>query len=172
MRRQPAPPPPPAHNDPHTDPDNDPDDQPDAYIAGQHADTIRIAILPTASTASSATIGDLHRRDHHPRGRPVGHSPMRAAGSTTSTTTTGTTTAGGNSVITACDYDNWSLVSDIPNHSDLSVQTYPNVHRDYDDAPLSHITSARLRGHRPALHRVHLEHRLRHLDRRRVSPTS
>jgi hypothetical protein len=52
-------------------------------------------------------------------------------------------TAGGNSVITACDYDNWSLVSDIPNHSDLSVQTYPNVHRDYNDIPLSQIQSAR-----------------------------
>jgi hypothetical protein len=57
--------------------------------------------------------------------------------------------AGGNSVITACDYDNWSLVSDIPNHSDLSVQTYPNVHRDYNDAPLSSITSARFAGTGP-----------------------
>ncbi|MGH8824577.1 MAG: GH12 family glycosyl hydrolase domain-containing protein [Jiangellaceae bacterium] len=52
-------------------------------------------------------------------------------------------TAGGNSVITACDYNSWSLVSDIPDHSDLSVQTYPNVHRDYNDIPLSQITSAR-----------------------------
>lgn len=52
-------------------------------------------------------------------------------------------TAGGNSVITACDYDNWYVVSDIPNHGDNSVQTYPNVHRDYQDRALSTITSAR-----------------------------
>jgi hypothetical protein len=51
-------------------------------------------------------------------------------------------TAGGNSVITACDYDNWNAVSDVPDHSDLSVQTYLNVHRDYDDEPLANIISA------------------------------
>lgn len=51
--------------------------------------------------------------------------------------------AGGNTVITACGYNNWYLVSDTPNHSDMSVQTYPNVHRDYNDAPLTRITSAR-----------------------------
>ena len=52
-------------------------------------------------------------------------------------------TAGGNSVITACDYDDWYLISDTPDHADLSVQTYPNVHRDYNDIALSSITSAR-----------------------------
>ncbi len=51
--------------------------------------------------------------------------------------------AGGNTVITACNYDNWYLVSDTPNHSDMSVQTYPNVHRDYNNVPLTGITSAR-----------------------------
>lgn len=51
--------------------------------------------------------------------------------------------AGGNTVITACDYNNWYLISDTPNHSDMSVQTYPNVHRDYNNVPLSRITSAR-----------------------------
>jgi Glycosyl hydrolase family 12 len=51
--------------------------------------------------------------------------------------------AGGNTVITACDYDNWYLISDTPNHSDMSVQTYPNVHRDYNHVPLTRITSAR-----------------------------
>jgi hypothetical protein len=51
--------------------------------------------------------------------------------------------AGGNTVITACDYNNWYLVSDTPNHSDMSVQTYPNVHRDYNNVPLTRITSAR-----------------------------
>jgi hypothetical protein len=52
-------------------------------------------------------------------------------------------TAGGTSTIYACNYDNWFLVSDTPDHSDMSVQTYPNVHRDYNDAPLTGITSAR-----------------------------
>ena len=51
--------------------------------------------------------------------------------------------AGGNTVITACDYDNWYLISDTPNHSDMSVQTYPNVHRDYNNVPVTKITSAR-----------------------------
>ena len=51
--------------------------------------------------------------------------------------------AGGNTVITACDYDNWYLISDTPNHSDMSVQTYPNAHRDYNNRALSTITSAR-----------------------------
>lgn len=51
--------------------------------------------------------------------------------------------AGGSTTITACSYDNWFLVSDTPDHSDMSVQTYPNVHRDYNDASLSTIQSAR-----------------------------
>jgi hypothetical protein len=51
--------------------------------------------------------------------------------------------AGGNTIITACDYDNWYLISDTPNHSDMSVQTYPNAHRDYNNRALSTITSAR-----------------------------
>jgi len=57
--------------------------------------------------------------------------------------------AGGNTVITACGYNNWYLVSDTPNHSDMSVQTYPNVHRDYNDVPLTRITSARFAGKGP-----------------------
>ena len=52
-------------------------------------------------------------------------------------------TAGGNSVITACNYDNWHVVSNIPKHGDNSVQTYPNVHRDYQNRALSTIDSAR-----------------------------
>ena len=51
--------------------------------------------------------------------------------------------AGGNTVVTGCDYNNWYLISDTPNHSDMSVQTYPNVHRDYNNVPLTSITSAR-----------------------------
>src|SRR5213076_1344115 len=43
----------------------------------------------------------------------------------------------------ACNYDNWYLISSTPKHSDMSVQTYPNVHRDYADKPLTQITSAR-----------------------------
>jgi hypothetical protein len=57
-------------NDPDNDPDGDPDDQPDACIADRYADTIRIAIVPTTSAAATAaTIGDMHRWDHHSRGR-------------------------------------------------------------------------------------------------------
>ena len=51
--------------------------------------------------------------------------------------------AGGNTVITACDYNNWYLISNTPNHSDMSVQTYPNVHRDYNNVALTTIKSAR-----------------------------
>lgn len=51
--------------------------------------------------------------------------------------------AGGDSTIYACDYDSWYLVSDTPDHQDMSVQTYPNVHRDYNDRLLSTIQSAR-----------------------------
>ena len=58
-------------------------------------------------------------------------------------------TVGGNSVITACNYDNWYAVSNTPNHSDLSVQTYLNVHRDYNNRALSTIASARFAGSGP-----------------------
>ena len=51
--------------------------------------------------------------------------------------------AGGNTVITACNYNNWYLISNTPNHSDMSVQTYPNVHRDYNNVALTTIKSAR-----------------------------
>jgi hypothetical protein len=51
--------------------------------------------------------------------------------------------AGGNSVIRACSYDNWYADSNTPNHSDMSVQTYLNVHRDYNNRALSTIQSAR-----------------------------
>jgi len=51
--------------------------------------------------------------------------------------------AGGNTVITACNYNNWYLISNTPNHSDMSVQTYPNVHRDYNNVALTRIKSAR-----------------------------
>jgi Glycosyl hydrolase family 12 len=57
--------------------------------------------------------------------------------------------AGGNSVIKACNYNNWYADSNTPNHSDLSVQTYLNVHRDYNNRALSTISSARFAGSGP-----------------------
>jgi hypothetical protein len=57
--------------------------------------------------------------------------------------------AGGVSTIVACNYNNWYAISDTPDHGDLSVQTYLNVHRDYTnwssvwEAPLAPIQSAR-----------------------------
>ena len=74
-------------------------------------------------------------------------------------------TAGGDSVITACDYDDWYLISDTPDHADLSVQTYPNVHRDYNNIPLSSISSARFAATGPHCAGLYLEHGVRHLGR-------
>jgi hypothetical protein len=51
--------------------------------------------------------------------------------------------AGGSSVIVACNYNNWYAISDTPKHGDNSVQTYLNVHRDYQNRALSTIESAR-----------------------------
>jgi len=53
---------------------------------------------------------------------------------------------GGSHVITACNYDDWTLTANVPNHSDLAVEAYPNVHRDYNNVALSSITSARFAG--------------------------
>jgi hypothetical protein len=51
--------------------------------------------------------------------------------------------AGGVSTIVACNYNSWYATSDTPDHGDLSVQTYLNVHRDYNNRALSTIQSAR-----------------------------
>ena len=97
---------------------------------------------PTSTPTSTPTGGTCTNGDTIPEGS--GRSYFEADGSEYFVHNNNwNDTAGGNSVITACSYDNWFLVSDTPNHSDMSVQTYPNVHRDYDNAPLSGITSAR-----------------------------
>ena len=77
--------------------------------------------------------------------------------------------AGGVSTIVACNYNNWYAISDTPDHGDLSVQTYLNVHRDYTNGArrCSTIQSARFAATGPQMRRVHLQHRLRHLDRER-----
>lgn len=56
---------------------------------------------------------------------------------------------GGSHTITACNYDNWYLTTNIPAHGDNAVEAYPNVHRDYNDKPLSGITSARFAAKAP-----------------------
>ena len=53
---------------------------------------------------------------------------------------------GGTHVITACNYDNWYVTVNIPDHGDNAVEAYPNVHRDYDDIPLANISSADFAG--------------------------
>lgn len=41
----------------------------------------------------------------------------------------------GTQTLRACAYDNWNVTAVQPNTT--SVKTYPNVHKDYDDVPLS-----------------------------------
>ena len=45
-------------------------------------------------------------------------------------------------MITACDYNNWYVDVNVANHQDNAVEAYPNVHRDYNDVPLSTIDKA------------------------------
>ena len=49
---------------------------------------------------------------------------------------------GGDHTIVACAADNWYALVNVPNHDDNAVEAYLNVHKDYDDEPLSNITSA------------------------------
>ncbi len=42
---------------------------------------------------------------------------------------------GGKQTLKACAYNNWNVTATQPNTT--SVKTYPNVHKDYDDKPLS-----------------------------------
>ena len=53
---------------------------------------------------------------------------------------------GGTHVIHACDYKNWYVDVNVANHQDNAVEAYPNVHRDYNDRPLSTIQSADFAG--------------------------
>lgn len=43
----------------------------------------------------------------------------------------------------ACNYDSWYVTAKQPKPADNGVQTYPNVHKDYDDVPISKIESVR-----------------------------
>lgn len=56
---------------------------------------------------------------------------------------------GGTHVIHACSAQQWNVDVNVPNHSDMAVEAYPNVHKDYNDAPLSSIDSARFAGTGP-----------------------
>lgn len=49
----------------------------------------------------------------------------------------------GKYVMSVCSYDNWREIAKQPLPGDRGVQTYPNVHRDYNNKPLSRIRSAR-----------------------------
>jgi hypothetical protein len=49
----------------------------------------------------------------------------------------------GTYTLSVCNYDNWFEDVTQPLPGDRGVQAYPNVHKDYDDVPLSKIQSAR-----------------------------
>jgi cell division septation protein DedD len=50
----------------------------------------------------------------------------------------------------ACSFDNWYVDVTQPLPGDKGVQAYPNVHKDYDDVPLSKIQSAKFAATTPA----------------------
>ncbi|HEY3511220.1 MULTISPECIES: GH12 family glycosyl hydrolase domain-containing protein [Kribbella] len=52
--------------------------------------------------------------------------------------------------MSACNYDNWYEDVTQPKPGDNGVQAYPNVHKDYDDVPLSRIKSAKFAATTPA----------------------
>jgi hypothetical protein len=52
--------------------------------------------------------------------------------------------------LAACNYDNWYVDVTQPLPGDNGVQAYPNVHKDYNDVPLSKIQSARFAATTPA----------------------
>ncbi len=52
--------------------------------------------------------------------------------------------------LAACNYDNWYVDVAQPLPGDKGVQAYPNVHKDYDDVPLSKIKSATFAATTPA----------------------
>jgi len=55
----------------------------------------------------------------------------------------------GTYTLTACNFDNWYEVATQPTPGDFGVQTYPNVHEDYNDVPLSTIHSAKFAAKTP-----------------------
>ncbi|HWD83082.1 MAG TPA: hypothetical protein VG497_29485 [Kribbella sp.] len=56
----------------------------------------------------------------------------------------------GTYTLSACNYDNWYEDVTQPRPSDNGVQTYPNVHKDYNNVPLSKIKSAKFAATTPA----------------------
>ncbi|HZX05496.1 GH12 family glycosyl hydrolase domain-containing protein [Kribbella sp.] len=52
--------------------------------------------------------------------------------------------------MSVCGYDNWYEDVTQPKPGDNGVQAYPNVHKDYDDVPLSRIKSATFGATTPA----------------------
>ncbi|MGZ0151007.1 GH12 family glycosyl hydrolase domain-containing protein [Kribbella sp. WER1] len=52
--------------------------------------------------------------------------------------------------MSVCNYDTWYEDVTQPKPGDNGVQAYPNVHKDYDDVPLSTIKSARFGATTPA----------------------
>ena len=56
----------------------------------------------------------------------------------------------GTYTLSACNYDNWYLDVTQPLPGDKGVQAYPNVHKDYNDVPLSKIQSAKFAATTPA----------------------
>ncbi|HEY3557452.1 MAG TPA: hypothetical protein VGL05_08310 [Kribbella sp.] len=56
----------------------------------------------------------------------------------------------GTYTMSVCNYDNWYEDVTQPLPGDRGVQAYPNVHKDYDDVPLSKIKSAKFAATTPA----------------------
>ncbi|NUS00226.1 MAG: hypothetical protein HOV67_33820 [Kribbellaceae bacterium] len=56
----------------------------------------------------------------------------------------------GTYTMSACNYDNWYEDVTQPLPGDNGVQAYPNVHKDYNDVPLSKIKSAKFAATTPA----------------------
>jgi glycosyl hydrolase family 12 len=56
----------------------------------------------------------------------------------------------GTYTLSACNYNNWFLDVTQPLPGDKGVQAYPNVHKDYNDVPLSKIQSAKFAATTPA----------------------
>jgi len=56
----------------------------------------------------------------------------------------------GTYTLSACNYNNWFVDVTQPLPGDKGVQAYPNVHKDYNDVPLSKIQSAKFAATTPA----------------------
>ncbi|MFD7158298.1 hypothetical protein ACFV9C_27125 [Kribbella sp. NPDC059898] len=55
----------------------------------------------------------------------------------------------GTYTLSACNYNNWFLDATQPLPGDRGVQAYPNVHKDYNDVPLTKIKSAKFAASTP-----------------------